>query len=121
MFGSTETSLAGFVVKDPEVSITKSGKTLCTFVLVVSNRSKTDSTPYPQYFKIETWSKLAEFCAKTVKKGKPIHVKGKLRQERWEGSDGRMRSQIKVVGKSVQFLHFPEIEEKEEAVLAPIS
>lgn len=121
MFSVNEVSLAGFVSKDPEVGITKSGKTLCTFVLAVSNNSKTDPVPRLQYFDVETWNKLAEFCAKTVKRGKQVQVKGKLRQDRWEGADGRVRSRIKLVGKTIQFLQLPKSEDKEEAVMAHIS
>lgn len=117
MFTNNTVTLDGFVAKDPDVQITKSGKTLCVFTLSVRSPFKVDERPRFSYFRIETWNKLAEFCAKTVKKGKHVQVNGKLHQDRWKDVDGRLRSHVKLVGRTVQFLEIPRNEEKVEAAM----
>jgi single-strand DNA-binding protein len=65
------------------------------------------------YIDIETWEKLAEMCGKNIIKGNKIRVIGTLKQDRWEGKDGKTQSKIKLVGKEVRFL---DSKKKEAAV-----
>ena len=62
------------------------------------------SPPKVSYIDIETWEKVAEMCGKSVSKGKKIMVIGTLKQDRWEGKDGKTQSKIKLVGKEIRFL-----------------
>ncbi|MCX7679971.1 MAG: single-stranded DNA-binding protein [Spirochaetes bacterium] len=112
MFYQNDVSLSGFVVREPSVGKTKSGKSFCSFVIGVKNYSRAEGLPpHISYFEVETWNRLAEFCEKIIKKGKIVHVKGRLRQDRWESTDGKVHSNIKLVGKSVQLVEFPKLDE----------
>lgn len=54
----------------------------------------------PQKYRwaVETWEKAADLCSERVEKGKRVMVIQSLRQDRWEGKDGKPQSKIKLVG-----------------------
>ncbi len=98
------TEIEGFVTHDPVLKETKNGKTVCTFSVAFNQFSKPDTPPKVSYIDIETWEKLAELCHKNVTKGKRIMVFGPLRQDRWEGKDGKMQSKMILIGREIRFL-----------------
>ena len=104
-------TIEGFVTRDPVIRATKTGKNVCTFSLAVNHFNKVDSEPRVSYIDVETWEKLADVCAGTVAKGKRVMVIGPLRQDRWEGKDGKTQSKIKIVGNEVRFLETPARED----------
>ncbi len=114
MVSQNKVEIDGFVTRDPQIKETKSGKSLCTFTLAMNHHSGVDATPRVSYIDIETWSSLADLCAQNVKKGKKVLVAGKLRQDRWEGKEGKMQSRIILVGREVRFLDQPKAEDKSE-------
>ena len=102
-------TIEGNVTHPPTFKTTKTGKNVCTFSLAVHHHSSDDSQEKVSYFDIETWDKLAEMCSKNIHKGRHILAFGTLRQDRWEGEDGKKQSKIKVVGKEIRFLEsFPK-------------
>ncbi|HQP49188.1 MAG TPA: single-stranded DNA-binding protein [Spirochaetota bacterium] len=104
MHNYTAATVEGFVANEPIVRETKTGKAVCTFAVAINHYSDPDSSPKVSYLDVETWQKLAEMCSKNVKKGKRVMVMGGLRQDRWEGKDGRMQSKIILIGKEIRFL-----------------
>ncbi len=113
MFNYTAATIEGNVTRDPVMRTTKTGKAICTFSIAVNHYTSPDTPPRVSYIDIETWEKLAEMCGKNIIKGKKIMVIGTLKQDRWEGKDGKTQSKIKLVGKEVRFL---DIKKKEAAV-----
>jgi single-stranded DNA-binding protein len=55
------------------------------------------------FFDVETWSKLAEHCYNLAHKGRGVRVVGRLKQDRWNGSDGKSHSKITIVAEHVEF------------------
>lgn len=104
MHNYTAATVEGFVANEPVVRETKTGKSVCTFAVAINHYSDADSPPKVSYLDVETWQKLAEMCSKNVKKGKRVMVIGGLRQDRWEGKDGRIQSKIILIGKEIRFL-----------------
>ncbi|OHD63011.1 MAG: hypothetical protein A2176_09290 [Spirochaetes bacterium RBG_13_51_14] len=110
-------TIEGNATRDSVFKKTKTGKSLCSFSLAVHHYSKDDVEPKVSYIDVDTWDKLADICSDGVSKGRRVMVIGTLRQERWEESDGKKRSRIKVVGREVRFLESlkklePEAEKK---------
>ena len=97
-------TIEGYLAQDPRVRETKTGKQVCTFAVAMNHFSDPDSSPRVSFIDIETWDKLATNCSKNLAKGRRVIVHGKLRQDRWEGKEGRSQSKILVVGREVQFL-----------------
>ena len=55
------------------------------------------------FFNVETWAKLAEAAACKGKKGRGVRVVGRLKQERWNGQDGKPYSKVTIVAEHVEF------------------
>ncbi len=97
-------TIEGNATRDPVMKKTKTGKNVCSFSLAMNHYSKDDTDPQVSYIDVETWEKLAEICSNGVTKGRRVMVAGTLRQERWEGTDGKKRSRIKVIGREIRFI-----------------
>jgi single-strand DNA-binding protein len=100
----TAATVEGFVTQSPVVRKTKTGKSICSFSLAVRHYSAPDTEPKVSFMDVETWEKLADMCSESVDKGKRLMVIGTLRQDRWEGKDGKQQSKIKLVGNTIRFL-----------------
>lgn len=104
MSNLSNATVEGFVTHEPQMRTTKTGKAICHFSVAMNHYSGPEEPPKVSFIDIETWQKLADFCGKNINKGKRVIVFGQLRQDRWEGKDGRIQSKIKLVGKEVKFL-----------------
>jgi single-strand DNA-binding protein len=100
----TTATVEGHVTHVPILKKTKTGKNVLSFSLAVNHYSADESAKKVSYIDIETWDKLAEIASKHITKGRRLMVFGTLRQDRWEGIDGKKQSKIKVVGKEIRYL-----------------
>lgn len=107
--------IEGNLTKDPIFKETSKGTPVCSFGLASNRfyRQGEDTEKEVSYFDIETWSKLADTCGKQLKKGRGVRVVGRLKQERWTGTDGKPRSTVKIVAEHVEFK--PEFKDKPSA------
>jgi len=109
--------LEGNMVRDPLLRNTPSGGTVCNFTIATSRYYEDDSGLGKEvsFFDVETWAKLAERCYEAGKKGRGVRVVGRLRQDRWQGEDGKPHTRISIVAEHVEFRpQFGEVEETEE-------
>ncbi len=97
-------TIEGNATRDPILKKTKTGKDVCSFTVAVNHYSKEDDEPKVSFIDVETWEKLAGVCSTGITKGRRVMVIGTLRQDRWEGTDGKKQSRIKIVGREVRFL-----------------
>jgi single-strand DNA-binding protein len=97
--------IEGNLVRDPLLRSTPKGTPVCTFCLASNRFYKQDSELEKEvgFFDVETWAKLAESCYNLGHKGRGVRVVGRLKQERWIGSDGRARSKVTIVAEHVEF------------------
>jgi single-strand DNA-binding protein len=97
--------IEGNLVRDPLFRTTLKGTSLCTFTLASNRFFKQDSGLEKEVgvFDVETWSKLAENCNNLGHKGRGVRVVGRLKQERWNGSDGKAHSRVAIVAEHVEF------------------
>ncbi|AEJ20177.1 single-stranded DNA-binding protein [Gracilinema caldarium] len=104
--------IEGNLVRDPLLRSTAKGTPVCTFSLA-SNRFYKQDTGFEKevsFFDVETWSKLAENCYNLGHKGRGVRVVGRLKQERWQGTDGKPHAKIVIVAEHVEFR--PEFSDK---------
>ena len=97
--------IEGNLVKEPVTRTTTKGTANCTFT-IASNRFYKQESGFEKevsYFDVETWAKLAESCYSKGKKGRGVRVVGRLKQERWNGTDGKARSKVVIVAEHVEF------------------
>jgi len=104
MQNNSTARIEGNVTKDPVLRKTKTGKSVCTFSIAVNHYSKNESEPQVSFIEVETWEKVAEMCASNITKGRRLMVIGSLRQDRWEGEDGKLQSRIKILSNEIKFL-----------------
>jgi single-strand DNA-binding protein len=97
--------IEGNLVRDPLLRSTPKGTSVCTFCLASNRFYKQDSEWEKEvgFLDVETWAKLAENCYNMGHKGRGVRVVGRLKQERWIGSDGKPRSKVTIVAEHVEF------------------
>ncbi|MBO5137617.1 MAG: single-stranded DNA-binding protein [Spirochaetaceae bacterium] len=98
--------LEGHVVRDPETRETPKGTGICLFPIAVNRAYRASTGERKQevsFFDIETWGNLADACAKYCNKGRGIRVVGRLKQNRWQDTEGKTQSRIKIVAEHVDF------------------
>jgi single-strand DNA-binding protein len=106
--------IEGNLVRDPLLRSTPKGTPLCTFTLASNRFYKQDSQLEREvgFFEVETWSRLAESCYNMGHKGRGVRVVGRLKQDRWTGSDGKPHSKITIVAEHVEFR--PDFKKEED-------
>jgi len=95
--------IAGNLVKDPFIKTTHSGTPICNFS-IASNRYRKSGDGYEKetsFLDVQCWGNLALTVSESYQKGTPVEVKGRLKQERWTGGDGRNQSKIVIVAEIV--------------------
>ena len=97
--------LIGNLTRDPELSQTPSGISLCRFSIAVSrDYANNDGTRETDFFNITVWRGRAENCGKYLKKGNKVAVIGSLQNRSYEGEDGVKRNITDIVANEVEFL-----------------
>jgi single-strand DNA-binding protein len=97
--------IEGNLVRDPVYKNTPKGTPVCTFSLASNRFYKQDSETEKEvsFFEVETWSKLAENCRNLGSKGRGVRVVGRLKQQRWNDTEGRPQSKVMIVAEHVEF------------------
>ncbi|MDR1257284.1 MAG: single-stranded DNA-binding protein, partial [Spirochaetaceae bacterium] len=55
------------------------------------------------FFDVEAWSKLAENCRSMGYKGRGVRVVGRLKQDRWNDTEGKTHSRVSIIAEHVEF------------------
>ncbi len=97
--------LEGNLARDPELKYTEKGTAVCHFAVASNRYFKQDDEKQEEvsYFDITAWSRLAEVCNEYLSKGRGVRVVGRLKQDRWEDSEGKTRSKVQIIAEHVEF------------------
>ena len=100
-------SIAGKVIKDPELRFFDSGSQTVTLSVVdreyVKPKKGEDEAP-GQFYDVEVWGKYAEICADRLARGSRIAATGKAEWQEYVAKSGEKRRVLKVTNPSVTFL-----------------
>lgn len=97
--------LIGNLTRDPELSETNSGISVCRFSIAVQRRfSSNDGERQPDFFNVTAWRGVAENVAKYCKKGNKVAVSGSVQVRQYEANDGTKRTAFDIVAEEVEFL-----------------
>lgn len=94
--------IIGNVTHTPEsktVATANGEAAVCTFTVAVNKRGGE-----ADFFRVTTWRKLAENCARYVQKGKKVAVVGEVSARTYTGRDGETRVSLEVNADEVEFL-----------------
>ncbi len=97
--------LTGNLTRDPEMSVTGGGLSICKLGIAVNTRRKSGDTweEKPNYFRVTVFGRQAESCGQYLKKGRPVAIDGRLEWSQWE-RDGQKRESVDIIADTVQFL-----------------
>ena len=106
--------LEGNITRDPDVRNTPDGTPICTFPIAVNRyfKNKDGKEQETGFFDIEAWGKLAEISIAMAHKGRGCRITGRLKQDKWDGPDGKPRSKVYVIAKEIEYR--PERQRGEE-------
>ena len=99
--------LIGYLGRDAEARFTAKGTKYATFSLAVNRTWKSadgEKHEATDWFIVNAWSKLGDFAAQYLKKGRLVLVEGRLQTDRWEDAKGETHYRTTVVARSIQLL-----------------
>ena len=97
--------LVGNLSRDPELTTTNGGVSVCRFTIAVQRRfQNAEGERDADFINIVVWRGQAQNCHKFLKKGSKCGVTGRLQTSSYEGQDGARRYVTEVVAEEVEFL-----------------
>lgn len=99
--------LIGNLTKDPEVSKTQNGVSVCKMNVAV-NRKMQDVT---DYFSIVAWRAVADNCGEYLGKGSKVAIYGELQNRSYETKNGEKRYVTEIVADEVSFLSWKQVDD----------
>ncbi|MBE7075763.1 MAG: single-stranded DNA-binding protein [Clostridiales bacterium] len=97
--------LIGRLTRDPELSTTTNGVSVCRMSLAVTRRfTNSDGERETDFFNIVVWRALGETCHKFLKKGSQVAVIGSVQNRSYDAQDGSKRYTSDVVAEEVEFI-----------------
>jgi len=97
--------LIGNLTKDPELSTTSNGVSLCKFTLAVQRKYTTAAGEREaDFLPVIVWRGLADNCYKFLKKGSKASVSGSIQTRVYETPEGTRRYMTEIVADDVEFI-----------------
>jgi single-strand DNA-binding protein len=100
--------ITGNLTRDPIFRQTATGAHVINF-LIASNRKYRDVKNQWQeevsYIGIVAWNRLAESCARELRRGSAVVVDGELQSHSFKNDDGIVRHIVEVKARRIQFLN----------------
>ena len=100
--------LAGNLTRDPELRYTPKGTAVARITLAVNRTWKNESGESKEevsFVDVDVWGRQAEVIGQYMKKGRPLLVEGRLKQDTWEDKNTKQKqSKLKVVLESFSFI-----------------
>ena len=97
--------LIGNLTKDPELSQTNSGISVCRFTLAISRRfQNSEGERETDFLNIVVWRGQADNCHRFLKKGSKCAVSGSIQSRSYDAQDGTKRYVTEIVADEVEFI-----------------
>lgn len=97
--------LIGNLTKDPELSTTTNGVSLCKFTLAVPRKYTSNSGEREaDFLPIVVWRGQADNCYKYLKKGSKCSITGTIQTRVYDTPDGSRRYMTEIVAEEVEFI-----------------
>ena len=111
--------IEGNMVRSPLFRTTQKGTKVCNFTIASTRYYRNDDGMEKEvcFFDVEAWAKLADICYDKGRKGRSVRVVGRLKQDRWTGSDGKPHFTVSIVAEHIEYrgqVDNPPNEELEE-------
>lgn len=97
--------LMGNLTRAPQTKATPGGMQICEFGLAMNRRFKTQQGEEREevcFVDVEVYGKQADFCARTLRKGSPAYLEGRLRFNQWtDRASGQNRNRLTITAEYV--------------------
>lgn len=84
-------SLVGNLVKPPEQMYFASGRVKTSFIVAVNKPGRGKTVDTADFYRVETWGKLAELAGQYLSKGNQVGATGRLVLDHWTDKNGKSR------------------------------
>ncbi len=97
--------LIGNLTRDPELSTTTNGVSLCKFTLAVPRKyTSSNGEREADFLPIVVWRAQADNCYKYLKKGSKASITGTIQTRVYDAPDGNRRYMTEIVAEEVEFI-----------------
>ena len=97
--------LIGNLTRDPELSTTPGGVSVCRFAVAVNRTYRNqDGSQETDFFNVVAWRAQADFCGKYLKKGRKVAVIGNIQNRSYDDKDGNKRYVTEIIANNVEFV-----------------
>ena len=110
--------LTGRLTAAPELKVTPSGKSVCSFTIAV-DRGYGDNKE-TDFITCVAWEKTAEFVSKYFNKGSEIGIEGSIQTRRWTDKNGNSRTAFEIRVSNTQFIGGKKAEAQGEPMTDPM-
>ncbi len=98
--------LIGNLTRDPEMSETAGGVSVCHFGIAVNRSySSQDGERQTDFFNVTAWRGLADNIGRYCKKGNKVAVSGSVQIRNYEDNQGNRRTAVDIIAQDVEFLN----------------
>ena len=98
--------LVGNLTRDPELTQTQSGISMCRFSIAVNRTyANANGEREADFINIVTWRGLADNCGKYLSKGRKVAICGQIQTRSYEDKEGNKRYSTEVVADDVEFIN----------------
>ncbi len=111
--------LIGNLTRDPELTETPNGTSLCRFAIAVNRRQ--GGNEQTDFYNVTAFRALAETIAKYKKKGDKVAICGDIQIRNYEANDGTRRTSVDVVAQDIEFINAGRDKNGEDFYDAPSS
>lgn len=97
--------LIGNLTRDPELTETNSGTSVCRFSIAVNrNYITSDGERQTDFFNCTAWRGTADNVARYCKKGSKVAVFGSIQIRNYEDNQGQKRTAVDIIVQECEFL-----------------
>lgn len=97
--------LIGRLTKDPELTTTGSGISVCRFGLAVDRKfTNADGEKEVDFLNIVAWRGLADNCNKYLRKGNKCGIVGSIQTRSYDAADGTKKYLTEIIAEEIEFL-----------------
>ena len=97
----------GRLGQNPELKYIPSGQAVCQLSVATSESYKDRNEQMQErtdWHRVQVWGKMAENCAKYLKKGQQVYVEGRLQTRSWDNKEGNKQYVTEIVAGQVVFI-----------------
>ena len=111
--GYMQVTATGRMVTDPELKEVSAGKHVAKMRAAFTNKVGQDGSSL--FVDVEAWDDLAKNCVSTLKKGSPVVITGRLKEDSWENKEGEKKSKMKIVASDIGEQISPWADDKKDS------